>query len=336
MSRVITNVTSSSPNSRMVSKDHIRSSSSEASIDKSEPSISFKSKLFANDSSEKENTSNRDSLHNISGKAPVQPKNIFDVGFSKLPKQIYRKTIKRGFTFNIMLVGVAGLGKSTFLNTLFMTDIYNDEFLAPSVRFYKDASAAASVASHTFNLTEQGVALRLTVIDAPGYGEALDNSSCWRLLVEEINRRNAAFMEAESRVQRNTTGSGCGGSGGRLGVTPEDLIHACFYFLSPTGHGVRQMDLEAMRALHDKTKHLRLRFTWYSSVERLLQQASGPGNHLAGSSVLIHISQLKIPYLKIYPCENVVPNLKLWRLSALPASVVFSFVVLKVMTIDIF
>ncbi|KAH9278923.1 Septin-7 [Echinococcus granulosus] len=252
MSRVITNVTSSSPNSRMVSKDHIRSSSSEASIDKSEPSISFKSKLFANDSSEKENTSNRDSLHNISGKAPVQPKNIFDVGFSKLPKQIYRKTIKRGFTFNIMLVGVAGLGKSTFLNTLFMTDIYNDEFLAPSVRFYKDASAAASVASHTFNLTEQGVALRLTVIDAPGYGEALDNSSCWRLLVEEINRRNAAFMEAESRVQRNTTGSGCGGSGGRLGVTPEDLIHACFYFLSPTGHGVRQMDLEAMRALHDK------------------------------------------------------------------------------------
>lgn len=70
--------------------------------------------------------------------------------------------------------------------------------------------------------------------------------------MEEINRRNAAFMEAESRVRRNTTGNGCGGSGGRLGVLPEGLVHACFYFLSPTGHGVRQMDLEAMRALHDK------------------------------------------------------------------------------------
>lgn len=56
-------------------------------------------------------------------------------------------------------------------------------------------------------------------------------------------------MEAESKVQRETAG---GGGSGRLGVLPEDLVHACFYFLSPTGHGVRQMDLEAMRALHDK------------------------------------------------------------------------------------
>ncbi|KAL5963794.1 Septin-7 [Taenia solium] len=252
MNKIIANISSPSPNSHVLPKDRLRSSSSEASSDKSESSISFKSKLFVKDTSEKENTLTRDNLHNTSGKLPVQFKNIFNVGFSKMPKQIYRKTIKRGFTFNVMLVGVAGLGKSTFLNTLFMTDIYNDEFPAPSARFYKDASTATSVASHTFNLTEQNVALRLTVIDAPGYGEALDNSSCWRLLVEEINRRNAAFMEAESRVQRDTTGNGCGGSGGRLGVLPEGLVHACFYFLSPTGHGVRQMDLEAMRALHDK------------------------------------------------------------------------------------
>ncbi|VDM30614.1 unnamed protein product [Hydatigera taeniaeformis] len=295
-----------------MSKDHFSSSSSEASSDKPQSSISYKSKLFANDTSEKENTLTKDSLHSLPGKLPVQFKNIFNVGFSKMPKQIYRKTIKRGFTFNIMLVGVAGLGKSTFLNSLFMTDIYNDEFpvrffalnvgyfyeyikllivslnldiefsifdfqsaitctplpfhrQAPSARFYNDASIAASVASHTFSLMEQNVSLRLTVIDAPGYGEALDNSSCWRLLVEEINRRNANFMEAESRVQRDTTGNGCGGSGGRLGVLPEDLVHACFYFLSPTGHGVRQMDLEAMRALHDKT--LKVKMTASSKEE---------------------------------------------------------------------
>ncbi|VDK33978.1 unnamed protein product [Taenia asiatica] len=79
-------------------------------------------------------------MHNISGKMPAQFKNIFNVGFSKMPKQIYRKTIKRGFTFNVMLVGVAGLGKSTFLNTLFMTDIYNDEspvrFLIQVFKFF--------------------------------------------------------------------------------------------------------------------------------------------------------------------------------------------------------
>ena len=47
-----------------------------------------------------------------------------DVGFSSISKQIQRKEIRKGFRFKLMVVGQSGLGKSTFINTLFGTDIY--------------------------------------------------------------------------------------------------------------------------------------------------------------------------------------------------------------------
>ncbi|VDD75501.1 unnamed protein product [Mesocestoides corti] len=216
---------------------------------KQESNISSMSKFFESDTSEKENVTRNDRLLNATGRSSVQCKTIVNVGFCKIPKEVYRKTIHRGFAFNIMLVGVTGLGKSTLLNTLFMTNVYSEENPGPSVRYYKDGNNQ-SVSSTTFTVSEQNVNLTVTVVDTPGFGEALDNSCCWRLLVDEINRRNAAFMEAESRVNRQTVGSG--GRAGRLGVYPEPLIHACLYFIPPTGHGLRLMDLEAMRALHDK------------------------------------------------------------------------------------
>ena len=78
------------------------------------------------------------------------------IGFSTLPDQIHRKTLKRGFEFtlmvagmywkfifpcfssgvfnddNIVIIGEHGLGKSTFVNTLFMTELYGDRL--PSTR----------------------------------------------------------------------------------------------------------------------------------------------------------------------------------------------------------
>uniref|UniRef100_A0A5K3F8Y6 Septin-type G domain-containing protein n=1 Tax=Mesocestoides corti TaxID=53468 RepID=A0A5K3F8Y6_MESCO len=249
MNKVVTNANLSPKDSIVTTKERAASSSSEMSSGKQESNISSMSKFFESDTSEKENVTRNDRLLNATGRSSVQCKTIVNVGFCKIPKEVYRKTIHRGFAFNIMLVGVTGLGKSTLLNTLFMTNVYSEENPGPSVRYYKDGNNQ-SVSSTTFTVSEQNVNLTVTVVDTPGFGEALDNSCCWRLLVDEINRRNAAFMEAESRVNRQTVGSG--GRAGRLGVYPEPLIHACLYFIPPTGHGLRLMDLEAMRALHDK------------------------------------------------------------------------------------
>ena len=42
-----------------------------------------------------------------------------------MPNQIYRKSVKDGFEFNLMVCGSSGLGKSTLMNSLFLTDIYS-------------------------------------------------------------------------------------------------------------------------------------------------------------------------------------------------------------------
>lgn len=53
------------------------------------------------------------------------------IGFASLPDQIHRKTIKKGFEFTLMVAGESGLGKSTLVNTLFLTNLYQDRIIPP-------------------------------------------------------------------------------------------------------------------------------------------------------------------------------------------------------------
>ena len=37
----------------------------------------------------------------------------------------YFFTVKKGFEFTLMVVGASGLGKSTLINAMFLTDLYS-------------------------------------------------------------------------------------------------------------------------------------------------------------------------------------------------------------------
>lgn len=156
------------------------------------------------------------------------------VGFANLPNQVYRKSVKKGFEFTLMVVGESGLGKSTLINSLFMTDLYGNDWPGPSQRIKK----TVQVESTKVSLKENGVQLQLTTVDTPGFGDAVDNSNCWQTIIDYVEQRYEEYLNGESRVHRKSM--------------PDSRVHCCLYFISPNGHGLKPLDVEFMKKLHDK------------------------------------------------------------------------------------
>lgn len=46
---------------------------------------------------------------------------------------MHRKSVKKGFEFTLMVVGESGLGKSTLVNSLFMTDLYPERVVPDAI-----------------------------------------------------------------------------------------------------------------------------------------------------------------------------------------------------------
>ncbi|KAM7441283.1 Septin 4 [Porites harrisoni] len=157
------------------------------------------------------------------------------VGFANLPNQVFRKSVKKGFEFTVMVVGESGLGKSTLLNSLFLTDIYTPAGY-PSVE--ERLNKTVSVKPSTIEMKEGGVRLRLTVVDTPGFGDAVDNTDCWKPIIEYIDSKFEEYLNAESKVYRKPF--------------PDDRVHCCLYFIAPTGHCLKPLDIEFMKRLHNK------------------------------------------------------------------------------------
>lgn len=157
------------------------------------------------------------------------------VGFANLPNQVYRKAVKKGFDFTIMVVGASGLGKSTLINSMFLADVYGTDYPGPTHRVKK----TIQVETTKVLLKENGVNLTLTVVDTPGFGDAVDNSDCWQPIIDYIESSYEEFLNLESRVARTNQ-------------IPDNRVHCCLYFISPTGHGLKPLDIEFMKRLHDK------------------------------------------------------------------------------------
>ncbi|XP_026470581.1 septin-7 isoform X2 [Ctenocephalides felis] len=156
------------------------------------------------------------------------------VGFANLPNQVYRKAVKKGFEFTLMVVGESGLGKSTLINSMFLSDVYSPDHPGPSQRLKKTVAVETS----RVLLKENGVNLTLTVVDTPGFGDAVDNSKCWVPIIDFVESRYEEFLNAESRVTRRSL--------------PDGRVHCCLYFVAPTGHGLKPLDVEFMQRLGDK------------------------------------------------------------------------------------
>ncbi|XP_061658508.1 septin-4-like isoform X12 [Syngnathoides biaculeatus] len=206
------------------------------------------------------------------------------VGFAGLPSQVHRKAVKKGFTFTLMVAGQpphatataatrgrirndasesageSGLGKSTLIDSLFLTDLYKDRKIPDAE---ERIGRTVSTLKRTVSIEEKGVKLRLSIVDTPGFGDAVDNTrrsrlcagppaftrsffripfspphGSWKHLEDYVEQQFEQFFRDESGLDRRNI--------------QDNRVHCCLYFISPYGHGLRPLDVECLRALHDK------------------------------------------------------------------------------------
>lgn len=165
----------------------------------------------------------------------VNPEQPGYVGFANLPNQVHRKSVKKGFEFTLMVVGESGLGKSTLVNSLFLTDLYPERHI-PSAQ--EKISQTVKIDASTVEIEERGVKLRLTVVDTPGFGDSLNSVDCFKPIIQYVDDQFERYLNDESGLNRRHI--------------VDNRVHCCFYFINPSGHGMRPLDIAFMRALHHK------------------------------------------------------------------------------------
>lgn len=153
------------------------------------------------------------------------------VGIDTLQEQIRKKVVKKGFEFNIIVVGRSGLGKSTLVNTLFRSNVCRKK----ETKCIKE-TRTTQIESVSHTIEEKGVTLRLTVTDTPGFGDLIDNTDCWIPILEYINEQYERYLGEEQRINRQKH-------------IPDSRVHCCLYFIEPTGHTLKPIDVEFMRRL---------------------------------------------------------------------------------------
>ncbi|XP_064404779.1 septin-2-like isoform X2 [Halichondria panicea] len=151
------------------------------------------------------------------------------VGFDSLPDQLVNKCVNKGFDFNILCIGETGCGKSTLIDSLFKTTFNDQEVMhkLPEV----------SLNQETYQLKESNVNLRLTVVSTAGYGDQINKENSCNAIIQYIDQQFANFLEEELKIKRD------------LRSFHDTRIHACIYFVSPTGHSIKSLDLVCMKEL---------------------------------------------------------------------------------------
>ncbi|TXT12908.1 hypothetical protein VHUM_01309 [Vanrija humicola] len=164
-----------------------------------------------------------------------------------------RKQAKKGVQLTIMVVGASGTGRTTFVNTLveqpllthrtqtLLRDPENprsevDPVLAQQAAADAHIERPIAIKPVNVELEEDGVRVALTVVDTPGFGDGIDSEQNFQEISSYLERQYDDILAEESRIKRNPR-------------FRDNRVHALLYFIAPTGHALREIDIELMRRL---------------------------------------------------------------------------------------
>ena len=78
----------------------------------------------------------------------------------------------------------------------------------------------------------------MTVIDTPGFGDYVNNRDSWMPIIEFLDDQHESYMLQEQQPRRAD----------RIDLR----VHACLYFIRPTGHTLKPLDIEVMKRLSSR------------------------------------------------------------------------------------
>ncbi|UJR26656.1 hypothetical protein I4U23_007973 [Adineta vaga] len=155
-----------------------------------------------------------------------------ECGINNLPNQIMAKAISDGFVFNILCVGETACGKSSLLDSLFNTRLDSTPSTHDNTR--------VCLRKNTYDLFEREIRLKLTVVETAGFGDQINKDDSFKIIGDFIDEQFQSYLDEELKIKRN------------LANYHDTRMHVCLYFINPTGHSLKALDLITMKYLDTK------------------------------------------------------------------------------------
>ncbi|KXN90888.1 hypothetical protein AN958_03542 [Leucoagaricus sp. SymC.cos] len=147
---------------------------------------------------------------------------------------IGRRNKVKGVQFTIMVVGASGTGRTTFVNTLCDSNLLAHKVCdSPETAHLEEDIKIRPV---DVELEEDGIRIALTIVDTPGFGDNINNEAAFQEIMTYLERQYDDILAEQSRIKRNPR-------------FKDNRVHALLYFIPPSGHALREMDIELMRRL---------------------------------------------------------------------------------------
>ncbi len=93
---------------------------------------------------------------------------------------------------------------------------------------------------NTYEIQESSCRLKLSIIETVGFGDQIDKEDTHQIISNYIDQQFDAYLQEELKIKRN------------FAILNDNRIHACLYFLCPTGHTIKSFDLAIMKKLDQR------------------------------------------------------------------------------------
>ncbi|KAH7347531.1 Septin-domain-containing protein [Plectosphaerella cucumerina] len=147
-----------------------------------------------------------------------------------------KKNAKKGIQFSLMVCGASGTGRTTFVNMLCGKNVLPHKESDDEKEAHVEQGTKIKPVTVEVELEDERTCISLTVVDTPGFGDDIDNEASFSKIVGYLERQYDEHLSEESRIKRNPR-------------FRDNRVHAMLYFITPTGHGLRELDIELMRRL---------------------------------------------------------------------------------------